>query len=188
MMMHKIIVGVIAGAMLCGMNYAYGFNAKASEFDTPINWHIREAGNRSDTSDPLDIDFPDMFDGMDRPVSIDFFSDSRSGDDRSFLDDGLKIALGKDNELAFLDKFSDWKGNEALPAVAWDAAAWIDSVLDAGLTNSDTAVPLFLGTWSDSGFNNVYSDNVVAIPEPATYGLITIFGGGLLLFRRRSKR
>jgi hypothetical protein len=30
-------------------------------------------------------------------------------------------------------------------------------------------------------------DNIVSIPEPATYGLITVFGGGLLLFRRRFK-
>ena len=49
----------------------------------------------------------------------------------------------------------------------------------------------YLGALVDDGMNtglsNDYSGNIESIPEPATYGLITIFGGGLLLFRRRFK-
>ena len=151
---------------------------------TPV-WTIGYIVDNAVIGDPLDIDFLDMLDGADTPISMDILSGSSSGKDRGLHDDGLKIALGKDNELAILDEVSGDNGNFA--AVTWDATSWIDSVLDAGLTNSEIAVPLFLGTWADDGVSNVYMDNIVSIPEPATYGLITIFGGGLLLFRRRLK-
>ena len=187
MKMHKVIVGVVACTMLCSVNGSYGFNAESYEYDSPDKWDIPDAADSAGMSDPLDIYFLDMLDGADTPIRMDFLSESRTDKGRSSHDDGLKLALGKDNELTFLDEPSGDKGNGSFSAVTWDATSWIDSVLDAGLTNSDIAVPLFLGTWADDGVSNVYMDNIASIPEPATYGLITIFGGSLLLFRRRFK-
>ena len=132
-----------------------------------------------------------MVDGTDPLIGIDFFSEGSERDGGGVYGDDLKLALVEDNNWTVLDVAAGATAKKSLSPLTWDAASWIDSVLDVGLTNSDIAVPLFLGTWADdvtnSSLNSAYPGNIVAIPEPATYGLITLFGGGLLLFRRRFK-
>jgi hypothetical protein len=122
---------------------------------------------------------------------MEFFSENENRAGWSLYNADLKLVLEKDPDWTVLDSTADGKLNRSSSAAGWDASAWIDRILDVGHTNSSIPTSWFLTTLADggveSGLNNVYLDGIVAIPEPATYGLITIFGGGLLLFRRRFK-
>ncbi len=188
---HNVIVGVVACAMLCSINDALGFVSESFEDDTPAIWDIPVLGLGSGVNNLRATDVRHMLDGTETRVSIDFFSEKENRTALDFYGADLKLVREKDNEWTVLDANTGGKVHGTSSTHSWDAATWMDRVLDIGITNSNMASAWGLGTWAeegmDSGLNNVYLDNIVAIPEPATYGLITIFGGGLLLFRRRIK-
>lgn len=56
------------------------------------------------------------------------------------------------------------------------------NLVDAGATAGDELIIQF------DSVNINYLDNVSVIPEPATLGLVAVFGGGILFIRRRFKR
>jgi hypothetical protein len=166
--------------MLFSMNDAFGFDSESFEYDASSIWDMPDLG-----SGTVVTDFHAMLDGTKASISLDNFSEREIRKDWGVYEDDLKLVLAKDDEWTRLDATAGGKVNGSFSTLTWDATSWIDQVLDVGLTNSNMDFAWFPGTWTDDGLNNVYVDNIVAIPEPATYGLITIFGGGLLLFRRR---
>lgn len=183
---HTAIFGMVACAMLCGMNSAFGVFSEAFEDEISAISSTPVTGLGSGAPDLLSMDDRNMMGGAGTRINIDLLSESgyRNGWGDSGTD--LKLVLKKNNEWTVIDASA--AGNGASPAPIWDEASWIDRVLDAGLTNSNMGFTWYPGKWgTENGVDAVYSDNIVAIPEPATYGLITIFGGGLLLFRRRFK-
>ena len=168
--------------MLCIMGDAFGFDLESFEQDAPAIRNMQDLGYGSGVND-----LHAMLDGTKASISLDNFSERETRTGWDVYGAEFKLALEKDHEWSLLDVTAGGKGNGSISALTWDEASWIDRVLDSGLTNSNMDLAWVTGTWTDNGLNNVYSDNIVAIPEPATYGLITIFGGGLLLFRRRFK-
>ncbi|HSR87826.1 MAG TPA: hypothetical protein VLL07_02635, partial [Pontiella sp.] len=81
-------------------------NAESVEYVNPANWNRADAAENAGMRDRLDIDFPDMLNGIEMPLSMDFLYESRKGNDRSFHDGDLKLTIGKDNELTILDDVS----------------------------------------------------------------------------------
>lgn len=191
MKIHKLIVGVVACAMLCSMNDALGFYSESTEDDTPAIWDTPFLALDSGGNNVRATDVRHMLDETERSVSIDFFSEREDPTGWGVYGADLKLGLETDNAWTALDVTAGGKANGTSSTPGWDAASWIDRVLDVGHTNSAIPTSWFLNTWAeegmDSGLHNGYLDNIAAIPEQATYGLITIFGGGLLLFRRRLK-
>ena len=92
--------------MLCSLSDAFGFNSESFEYGASDQWEIPDVADSAGMSDPLDVDFLGMLDGADMPISMDFLSESRNGNGQSFHDDGLKLALGKDNKLTVLGELS----------------------------------------------------------------------------------
>ena len=173
--------------MLCSMSDAFGFDSDPFEYGAPTVWDIRDAGDRAGSNEfhaAADLDF---LGGTDSMISMDIFSKRLNQDGWGVYGADLRLVLEKDDEWVVPGAFDGAKKDDHLTALTWDETSWIDSVLDVGTVNSNMDFAWFSGTWEDVGLNNVYINNIVAIPEPATYGLITIFGGGILLFRRRFK-
>ena len=186
MIQHKAIVGMVACAVLCSMNNAFGVITESFADDAPAVWKMPVLGFDSAVNDHRGADVRHMLGGTETRISIDLLSENENPNGWGVSGANLKLVLEKDNEWTVLDATADGQGRS--PAPGWDAATWIDRLLDSGLTNSNIDFTWYSATsGAENGLNNIYVGNIVAIPEPATYGLITIFGGGLLLFRRRFK-
>ena len=183
---QKAIVGMIACVVLCSMNDACGVITESFADDTPAVWKMPVLGFDSAVNENRGPDVRHMLGGAEPRISIDLLSESENRNGWGVSGANLKLVLEKDNEWTVLDATADGQGRS--PAPDWDAAAWIDRLLDPGLTNSNIDFTWYSATSeAENGLNDLYTGNIIAIPEPATYGLITIFGGGLLLFRRRFK-
>lgn len=177
--------------MLCGMNDAFGVFTESFADAAPTDWKMSVLGFDSGDTDLRGPNIPDMLGETATGINIDLLSVSDKHTGWGIFDADATATLGQEKPWTILDLPAGNKvhGNTSPPG--WDATAWLDRVLDAGLTNSNLSSAWNPGRLvtdgSDFGRNNIYLDNIAAIPEPATYGLITIFGGGILLFRRRFK-
>lgn len=186
---HKVIVGVAACAMLCSMNDAFGFYSESFERSTPAIQDFSDLGDRPVVKDLRVPDLLARFDGMEPTICMDIFSEGENRNGLAVFGDDSALVLNKKNKWLVLDEVSGGLANGGFTEPAWDASAWIDSILDVGLTNASMDFAWFPDTWANGdtavGLDNGYLSNIASIPEPATYGLITIFGGSILLFRRR---
>ena len=63
-----------------------------------------------------------------------------------------------------------------------DAGSWMN--LSADIDDLATSVTLVVAFDSNSGNEAIYLDNASVIPEPATLGLVAVFGAGLMFVRR----
>ena len=191
MIQHKAIVGVVACAMLCSVNGAFGFVPEPLEDDTSPIWDMTELSLGSGVDNLHAADLRNRLDETAASISMDFFSERETLAVSVVYGADLKLLLEKDTPWTLLDVTTGDKIIGSASTSSWDAISWIDGVLDVGLTDSNLSSAWGLGSLPvdgmDTSLNSVYLDNIVTIPEPATYGLITIFGGGLLLFRRRFK-
>ena len=186
---HKAIVGVVACAMLCSVNGAFGFVPAPLEDDAPAIWDMPELGLGSGMDDLHAPDLRNRRDETASSISMDFFSERETLAVSVVYGADLKLHLEKDTPWTLLDVTTGDKIIGSASTSSWDATSWIDGVLDVGLTDSNLSSAWGVGRLPvdgmDTSLNSGYLGNIVTIPEPATYGLITIFGGGLLLFRRR---
>jgi hypothetical protein len=182
MNMHKAIVGVAACAILCGMNDAFGFFAEALEHGTPAIMAMPELGFGSGEND-----LRDLFSGTETNISMELFSDRENLNGWGVYGADLELSLAKDHGWGVSTAAAGGRVDGRFAALTWDETSWLDSVLDVGHKNSSLPTSWFLRTLTDDSLDKLYPGNIVSIPEPATYGLITIFGGGILLFRRRFK-
>jgi len=184
-----MIVGVAACAMLCSMNEAFGFYSESFERGTPTNHDLSVLGNRPVVNDLHVTDLRDRLEGNEPTICMDIFSEGENRNGLAVPSDRVNPVFAKNDEWLVLGETAGSQGNGNLSAPSWDVGSWIDFVLDAGLTNANMDFTWFPSSWVEDGTaggaNSDYLSNIASIPEPATYGLITIFGGSILLFRRR---
>lgn len=185
---RRFIVGVAAVAMLCSMTEAFGFYSESFEIGVSVSQEVPVLGDRPVVNAHRVLNLRDSLNGMEPTISMDVFSLGESRNGLAVALDEVSPSFTKMNWLV-LDESTDGNIKGSLYAPSWDEESWIDFVLDAGLTNANMDYAWFPSTWADDGMDdsldNGYLSNIASIPEPATYGLITIFGGGILLFRRR---
>ncbi len=67
--------------------------------------------------------------------------------------------------------------------VTWGDGLLVTGTFTADATTQDFTVEAFLGTDSKGGQLNTLT--LYAIPEPATFGMVAAFGGGILFIRRK---
>jgi len=184
---RNFIVGVAACAMLFSMNDALGFYSESFESGTPSIQDFPVLGDSPVVNELRAPNLRERLDGAEPTICMDVFSEGENRNGLAVAGGDVNLILNKDNKWSVLDAAA--RGNESLYAPSWDASSWIDFILDAGLTNANMDYAWFPSTWAEDGMderlNDGYLSNIASIPEPATYGLITIFGGGILLFRRR---
>jgi len=175
--------------MLCSMNDAFGFYSESFESGAPAIQDFPVLGDRPVVQELRTPNLRERLDGTEPALCMDIFAEGETRNGLAAAGGDVNLVFNKDNTWFNLGEAADAWSHDSLSVPSWDASSWLDFVLDAGLTNSNMDFAWFPSTWAEEGMderlNDGYLSNIASIPEPATYGLITIFGGGLLLFRRR---